>query len=155
MAKHKFASNVCEKAIAVSDAGHKRLLVEEMLAPGPDGVLPVSIMMKDQFANYVLQKALNVMDGELLDALVAVVWPQLVSMRRHPSAFTKHLNSSTLSFLQIYLFLTFCFQLSDCSRKRVFVSSHRAWCMQQCRCICKPDSRQMTTRPAPRPRKIL
>lgn len=86
LSRHKFASNVCEKAIAAADSARKRLIVEEMLAPGSNGVIPVSLMMKDQYANYVLQKAINLVDKDLSDALVAVVLPQLVSMRRHPGS---------------------------------------------------------------------
>lgn len=94
MARHKYASNVCEKAIISSTEEQRLAFVEEMLTEGKDGVAPVTVLMKDQFGNYVLQKALSVLDGELLDRMVQVVWPQLVSMRRHPTAFTKHLNSS-------------------------------------------------------------
>lgn len=86
LSRHKFASNVCEKAIAAADSARKRSIVEEMLAPGSNGVIPVTLMMKDQYANYVLQKAINLVDGDLSEALVAVVLPQLVSMRRHPGS---------------------------------------------------------------------
>jgi pumilio RNA-binding family len=41
----------------------------------------------------VLQRALKVVEGEQLDALVVLVCPQLVNMRHNPSAFTKHLNA--------------------------------------------------------------
>lgn len=94
MSRHKSASNVCEKALIAADPTRRRLFIEEMLAPASGGVVPVSVMMKDQYANYVLQKALSLVEGELLEALLSVVRPQLVSMRRHPTAFTKHLNSS-------------------------------------------------------------
>ena len=94
LSRHKFASNVCEKAIAAADADRKRLIVEEMLAPGSNGVLPVTLMMKDQYANYVLQKAINLVSSDLSDALIAVVLPQLVSMRRHPGSYNnKQLTS--------------------------------------------------------------
>jgi pumilio RNA-binding family len=106
MSRHKSASNVCEKALIAADPTRRRLLIEELLVPGSGGVIPVSVMMKDQFANYVLQKALSLVEGDLLDAMVAVVRPQLISMRRHPTAFTKHLNSSAFfdpSFSPLFL----------------------------------------------------
>ncbi|CAG8590302.1 540_t:CDS:2 [Acaulospora colombiana] len=87
MAKHKFASNVCEKAFAVADSHRMRLYVEEMITPDANGVTPVTTMMKDQYANYVLQKAINLVEGDLLDSLVNFVLPQLVSMRRNPAMF--------------------------------------------------------------------
>jgi len=96
LSRHKFASNVCEKAIAAANDSRKRLIVEEMLAPGSNGVVPVSLMMKDQYANYVLQKALKAVDGDLWDALLAVVLPSLVSMRRHPGSY----NSKQLASIE-------------------------------------------------------
>lgn len=51
MAKHKFASNVCEKALVMADSEHRRLLIDEMMTPKQDGVSPIVAMMKDQFAS--------------------------------------------------------------------------------------------------------
>jgi pumilio RNA-binding family len=94
MSRHKFASNVCEKAMAVADLARRRRIIEEMLSPGSTGITLVAIMMKDQYANYVLQKAINLVEGDLLQSLVAVVMTQLVNMRRHPStANSKQLTS--------------------------------------------------------------
>lgn len=86
LSKHKYASNVCEKAIAAADDTRKRLIVEEMLTPGSDGAIPVSLMMKDQFANYVLQKALKSVEGALWDALLDAVLRALLGYRRQPGS---------------------------------------------------------------------
>lgn len=51
MARHKFASNVCEKALVTSDSEIRRLLVQEMIDARQDGVSPVIMMMKDQYAS--------------------------------------------------------------------------------------------------------
>lgn len=51
MARHKFASNVCEKALMTADPESRSLLIEEIMTPKPDGVSPVVTMMKDQFAS--------------------------------------------------------------------------------------------------------
>lgn len=51
MARHKFASNVCEKAIVMATPEGRLLLVEEILSVGPDGMSGVEIMIKDQFAS--------------------------------------------------------------------------------------------------------
>ncbi|KAG9122977.1 mRNA binding protein puf3, partial [Ceratobasidium sp. 392] len=93
MAKHKFASNVCEKALITADPESRRLLIEEIMTPRPDAVNPIVLMMKDSFANYVLQRALQVVEGEQRHALVAKVKPQLNNMRRYSSAYSKHLAS--------------------------------------------------------------
>ncbi|GLB34937.1 putative pumilio-family RNA binding repeat [Lyophyllum shimeji] len=91
LARHKFASNVCEKALVCADAETRRKLIEEIITMRPDGVTPITSMMKDQFANYVLQRAMILAVGEQKEILFNKVKPQLVSMRRHSSAYTKHL----------------------------------------------------------------
>lgn len=113
MARHKFASNVCEKALIFTDPDSRRALIDEIMAPRPDGVTPIIAMMKDQYASrceslfwlhrligsvdYVLQRALAVVEGNQRDVLISKIKPQLVSMRRYANAYTKHLNSSKLS----------------------------------------------------------
>ena len=51
MARHKFASNVCEKALVTTNVEMRRLLIEEIMTPKEGGVSPVVTMMKDQFAS--------------------------------------------------------------------------------------------------------
>lgn len=53
MARHKYASNVCEKALVFADSNARRLLVEEIMAPSskPDGTTPIVAMMKDQYGS--------------------------------------------------------------------------------------------------------
>ncbi len=51
MARHKFASNVCEKALICADAESRHILIEEIMMPKQDGANPVLTMMKDQFAS--------------------------------------------------------------------------------------------------------
>ncbi|PWN50743.1 ARM repeat-containing protein [Violaceomyces palustris] len=54
-------------------------------------IAPAVIMMKDQFANYVLQRFLEVAQGEQRARLIAAVRPQLISMRRYSNGYAKHL----------------------------------------------------------------
>lgn len=51
MSRHKFASNVCEKALVTADLESRRVLIEEIMSAKPDGVSPIVTMMKDQFAS--------------------------------------------------------------------------------------------------------
>jgi pumilio RNA-binding family len=113
MSRHKFASNVCEKALVTADPESRRLLIEEIMSPKQDGVSPIVTMMKDQFASaftvwqlqvapisneafvdYVLQRALSVAEGDHRELLINKIRPQLTSMRRYSSAYSKHLISS-------------------------------------------------------------
>ena len=51
MSRHKFASNVVEKALVTAEPASRRALIEEIVALRPDGSSPVVSMMKDQFAS--------------------------------------------------------------------------------------------------------
>ena len=50
MACHKFASNVCEKALILADPESRRILIDEIIAR-PNGVSPVVAMMRDQYVS--------------------------------------------------------------------------------------------------------
>lgn len=113
MAKHKFASNVCEKALVCADPESRRQLIDEIMTPKQDGLSPIMGLMKDSFgskhtftmcrvqlltstlADYVLQRALTVADADQKELLISKVRPHLVNMRRYSSAYSKHLSAST------------------------------------------------------------
>lgn len=67
MARHKFASNVCEKALVTSDPVTRSLLIDEIMLPKQDGVSPIVTMMKDQFASE--HTIINVMDEGLMSVV--------------------------------------------------------------------------------------
>jgi len=93
LARHKIASNVCEKALMTADPEMRKKLVDEIMTPPPGVTNPMATMMKDQFANYVLQRALVVSEGAQKALLVAKMRAQLASMRRTSGAYSKHLAS--------------------------------------------------------------
>ena len=51
MSRHKFASNVCEKALLTADPESRRALIQEIMASKQDGISPIATMMKDQYAS--------------------------------------------------------------------------------------------------------
>lgn len=52
LAQHKFASNVCEKALICADVDTRQLLINEIMTPqSPDGQNAILIMVKDQYAS--------------------------------------------------------------------------------------------------------
>ncbi|KAF8935476.1 mRNA binding protein puf3 [Haplosporangium gracile] len=89
LSKHKFASNVVEKCVAYGSPSDRQKLIEEVITTKPDGTSPLVLMMKDQFANYVVQKMLDVVDGEQRDVLVAKIKPHLQSLKKY--TYGKHL----------------------------------------------------------------
>ncbi|KAF9426385.1 Pumilio 2 [Entomortierella beljakovae] len=92
LSKHKFASNVVEKCVAYGSKADCQKLIDEVIISKPDGSpSPLVLMMKDQFANYVVQKMLDVVDGEQRDILVARIKPHLPSLKKY--TYGKHLIS--------------------------------------------------------------
>jgi len=77
----------------VADSETRRVLIEEILTPKSDGMSPIAIMMKDQFANYVLQRCLAVVEGDQKEILAEVVGAQLATMQRYANTYSKHLAS--------------------------------------------------------------
>jgi pumilio RNA-binding family len=57
--------------------------------------------LRSSAPDYVLQRALTVADADQKDVLISRIKPQLASMRRYSSNYTKHLTSSMFSFLNL------------------------------------------------------
>ncbi|KAJ7897460.1 armadillo-type protein [Mycena leptocephala] len=81
MARPKFASNVCEKALSYADPEARRLLIDEIMAP----------LSKPESGYYVLQRALRVAEGDQKEAVTNTIRSQLMNMRRYSNS--KHLAS--------------------------------------------------------------
>ncbi|KAJ9476566.1 mRNA-binding protein PUF3 [Pseudozyma hubeiensis] len=88
LSRHKFASNVVEEVVRTSERTDRDELLEEILRPisspgeGKEQLVPAMLMMKDQFANYVLQRFFEMADREQRGRLVEVLQPALVGARR-------------------------------------------------------------------------
>ncbi|KAI0703607.1 armadillo-type protein [Cytidiella melzeri] len=95
MSRHKFASNVCEKALVTADGDTRHQLIDEMMKPRQDGSSPIVSMMKDQYANYVLQRAISVADVEQKAALIDRMRPHLAILRKRAGQ-SRHLVASML-----------------------------------------------------------
>lgn len=100
--RHKFASNVVEKCVSFGSEKQRQALIEEVLTPmsisdasesdqssSSATFIPLHLMMRDQFANYVVQKMLDVVDGEQRDLLLASIKPQLPQLRKY--TYGKHI----------------------------------------------------------------
>lgn len=89
--RHKFASNVVEKCITYGTSAQRDSIIKEILKPRSDGIVPMNVMMKDQFANYVIQKLLSATKGEQHDNLVNAIKPHLDQLKKF--TYGKHLAS--------------------------------------------------------------
>jgi hypothetical protein len=83
--QHKFASNVIEKCVQYGNDEQRRWLIDEICAD-PNGL---EIMMKDQYANYVVQKILDVCDVDQREHLINQIRPHIVSLKKY--TYGKHI----------------------------------------------------------------
>nr|KAJ3418263.1 hypothetical protein HK105_000130 [Polyrhizophydium stewartii] len=100
MSKHKFASNVVEKCVAFGTAQDRQEFIDEVATTKADGTTPLFTMMKDQFANYVVQKMLDVASEQQRIMLVTKIKPQLPSLKKF--TYGKHLISKVEKLVAQY-----------------------------------------------------
>jgi len=79
LARQKFSSNVMEKGIRTAHDGTRRLMIEEMLHP-----VELHKMLRDSFANYVVQTAMDYADDDMKIALIEAIRPVLPAIRHTP-----------------------------------------------------------------------
>eukprot|EP01087_Luapelamoeba_hula_P002898 TRINITY_DN1270_c0_g2_i3.p1 TRINITY_DN1270_c0_g2~~TRINITY_DN1270_c0_g2_i3.p1 ORF type:complete len:990 (-),score=152.68 TRINITY_DN1270_c0_g2_i3:865-3834(-) len=89
LSQHKFASNVVEKCVQYADENERAFIIDEILAPRADGTTALQIMMKDQYANYVVQKILDVINDQQRDVLVARIKPHIPALKKY--TYGKHI----------------------------------------------------------------
>lgn len=90
---HKFASNVVEKCVAFGSEQDRQSMITTIMKPmktaeGADDI-GLLIMMRDQFANYVIQKMLDVVQGTQRDQLLNQIRPHVLSLKKY--TFGKHI----------------------------------------------------------------
>ncbi|PIA43873.1 hypothetical protein AQUCO_01800130v1 [Aquilegia coerulea] len=88
LSQHKFASNVVEKCLAHGDYTQRELLIDEIVGQteGNDNLLT---MMKDQFANYVVQKILEICTDKQRDILLGRIRVHLHALKKY--TYGKHI----------------------------------------------------------------
>uniref|UniRef100_A0A5B6ZNN8 PUM-HD domain-containing protein n=1 Tax=Davidia involucrata TaxID=16924 RepID=A0A5B6ZNN8_DAVIN len=88
MSQQKFASNVVEKCLTFGTPAERQILVNEMLG-STDENEPLQAMMKDQFANYVVQKVLETCDDQQLELLLNRIKVHLNALKKY--TYGKHI----------------------------------------------------------------
>ncbi|TLS25966.1 hypothetical protein PpBr36_07457 [Pyricularia pennisetigena] len=79
LSRHKFSSNVIEKCLRCSADVSKDMIAEEILAPGE-----IERLLRDSFANYVIQTALEYSTPMTKHRLVETIRPILPTVRSTP-----------------------------------------------------------------------
>nr|GEU36031.1 pumilio homolog 2-like [Tanacetum cinerariifolium] len=88
MSQQKFASNVVEKCLTFGDASERQLLVNEMLGTTDENE-PLQAMMKDQFANYVVQKVLETCSDQEREHILGRIKVHLNALKKY--TYGKHI----------------------------------------------------------------
>ncbi|KAL0321926.1 UNVERIFIED_CONTAM: Pumilio2 [Sesamum calycinum] len=88
MSQQKFASNVIEKCLSFGTTEERQTLVREMLGTTDENE-PLQVMMKDQFANYVVQKVLETCDDQQLELLLNRIKVHLNALKKY--TYGKHI----------------------------------------------------------------
>ncbi|GAA0148814.1 RNA metabolism protein [Lithospermum erythrorhizon] len=88
MSQQKFASNVVEKCLTYGTPEERKSIVDEMLG-STDENEPLQVMMKDQFANYVVQKVLETCDDQQLELLLNRIKVHLNALKKY--TYGKHI----------------------------------------------------------------
>ena len=96
LAQHKFASNVIEKCLTYCGASERQIMIDEMLGKTDENE-PLQAMMKDQFANYVVQKLLEVCDDGQRDQLLTRMRVHLGNLKKF--TYGKHIVARVEKFV--------------------------------------------------------
>ncbi|KAH9661534.1 Pumilio [Citrus sinensis] len=88
MSQQKFASNVVEKCLTFGGPNERQLLVDEMLG-STDENEPLQAMMKDQFANYVVQKVLETCEDQQRELILSRIKVHLNALKKY--TYGKHI----------------------------------------------------------------
>ncbi|CCE65846.1 hypothetical protein TPHA_0N00650 [Tetrapisispora phaffii CBS 4417] len=97
--KHKFASNVVEKTILYGNKEQRKTILSQILphdlkhASSLNDDDPMILMMRDQFANYVVQKLVGVTEGEEKKLIVVAIRSYLEKLNSSNSLGNRHLAS--------------------------------------------------------------
>nr|CAD1828671.1 unnamed protein product [Ananas comosus var. bracteatus] len=88
MSQQKFASNVIEKCLAFGDPIERQILINEILGSDDENE-PLQVMMKDQFANYVVQKVLETCDDSQRELILTRIKLHLNALKKY--TYGKHI----------------------------------------------------------------
>mmetsp|Transcript_7102 Transcript_7102/g.9824 ORF Transcript_7102/g.9824 Transcript_7102/m.9824 type:complete len:877 (-) Transcript_7102:379-3009(-) len=97
LSQHKFASNVVEKCVEYGSPQERNLLLEEILSGNPKAEnSPLLIMMKDQYANYVIQRIIDVVEDPQREVLVNRIKPHVAALKKY--TYGKHIIARVEKF---------------------------------------------------------
>eukprot|EP00118_Oscarella_pearsei_P025691 m.308595 g.308595 ORF g.308595 m.308595 type:complete len:1043 (+) comp44329_c0_seq1:89-3217(+) len=94
LSQHKFASNVVEKCVVNANRPERAILIDEVVGFSDNDLYA---MMKDQYANYVVQKMLEMAEPNQRKLLVHKIKPHIAALRKY--TYGKHILAKVEKFL--------------------------------------------------------
>nr|XP_033811117.1 pumilio homolog 1 isoform X11 [Geotrypetes seraphini] len=96
LSQHKFASNVVEKCVTHASRTERAMLIDEVctMNDGPHSALYT--MMKDQYANYVVQKMIDVAEPAQRKIVMHKIRPHIATLRKY--TYGKHILAKLEKF---------------------------------------------------------
>ncbi|XP_077151692.1 pumilio homolog 1 isoform X11 [Ranitomeya variabilis] len=96
LSQHKFASNVVEKCVTHASRTERAMLIDEVCSmnDGPHSALYT--MMKDQYANYVVQKMIDVAEPAQRKIVMHKIRPHIATLRKY--TYGKHILAKLEKF---------------------------------------------------------
>lgn len=89
LAQHKFASNVVEKMFHYGTQDDRNAILADLLRINADGTSALHVMMRDQYANYVVQKIIDMADDGQRRLIIDHIKPHIATLRRY--TYGKHI----------------------------------------------------------------
>ncbi|XP_028847757.1 pumilio homolog 1 isoform X4 [Denticeps clupeoides] len=89
LSQHKFASNVVEKCVTHSQRAERAVLIDEVCSMADGNHSALYTMMKDQYANYVVQKMIDVAEPTQRKIVMHKIRPHIATLRKY--TYGKHI----------------------------------------------------------------
>ena len=97
LSQHKFASNVVEKCVINATSLERSCLIKEICHDDSDSVCSaLAVMIKDQYANYVVQKMIDTAEDDDLSVLMSKIRSHISIL--HKFAYGKHILAKLESY---------------------------------------------------------
>ncbi|XP_010590245.2 pumilio homolog 2 isoform X6 [Loxodonta africana] len=89
LSQHKFASNVVEKCVTHASRAERALLIDEVCCQNDGPHSALYTMMKDQYANYVVQKMIDMAEPAQRKIIMHKIRPHITTLRKY--TYGKHI----------------------------------------------------------------
>ncbi|KAM4867807.1 pumilio homolog 2 isoform 11-T11 [Thomomys bottae] len=89
LSQHKFASNVVEKCVTHASRAERALLIDEVCCQNDGPHSALYTMMKDQYANYVVQKMIDMAEPAHRKIIMHKIRPHITTLRKY--TYGKHI----------------------------------------------------------------